>query len=304
MHLDRNWNFITLLSHSTGNHIDGVAVRTSWMATSWPMQNGLGMILVTWYCVCQKRDRLLLKWFLGSRLFWGGIPSPSGADFESDHNNFQDKHFLLTSACIQSRRVTFYHPEVESHWRLALEFFASSPDCVIPSLKMHQDWFLTWFEILCMTWRHGALISQLEIMKLLTGIYIWICLTKIKCLCKQEVLVCLAKRYGIFAKARGYGRTLKDPGHDVEKEIDKYLHGSWTSRKHVEFEFKHIDQKTQELICIRTGPKQRLLISGCCWFTPWHFAIAASRAGRLTSSFWKKACTRSWQNQEWTQNNF
>ena len=44
-----------------------------------------------------------------------------------------------------------------------------------------------------------------------------------KSLCKQEVLVCLAKRYGIFAKARGYGRTLKDPGHDVEKTSGNWV---------------------------------------------------------------------------------
>ncbi|CAL1171061.1 unnamed protein product, partial [Cladocopium goreaui] len=52
---------------------------------------------------------------------------------------------------------------VEQHWRLALEFFASSPGCVVPNLKV-----------------------------------------------VQESLICCAKRYGIFVKAKGYGRTLKD----------------------------------------------------------------------------------------------
>eukprot|EP00435_Cladocopium_sp_Y103_P011891 s3618_g3.t1 len=52
---------------------------------------------------------------------------------------------------------------VETHWKLALEFFASSPDYVIPNLKIHQ-----------------------------------------------ETLICLAKRYGIFAKQKGYGRIVKD----------------------------------------------------------------------------------------------
>ncbi|CAL1137169.1 unnamed protein product [Cladocopium goreaui] len=52
---------------------------------------------------------------------------------------------------------------VENHWKLALEFFASSPDYNIPNLKIHQ-----------------------------------------------ETLICLAKRYGIFAKQKGYGRIVKD----------------------------------------------------------------------------------------------
>jgi len=129
----------------------------------------------------------------------------------------------------------------------------------------------------------------------------------------QESLICCAKRYGIFVKAKGYGRTLKDWRTKNEKTHvyvfkSRFLVCPKTSGFNAQWSNSvfslqmylrvHITTvSSNSNVPFRIGLGMRLRTSEPSWRTPWLCAPAANHPARLRSACWRRCCICSWPNQ-------